>query len=147
MDVFKYIEGVNFKVKIKNGEIVKRIYFNNFVILLVLKNVIDNLNCEIFWFIYINVLGIILEKNILKYENVCFIIFKFIDGDEEKDFVIYVKNVIEGINFLVKFFKDENLDKFVIIIVMEYMVNYLFFKVNFFIKVVGIIEKGEFDLC
>lgn len=29
MDVSKYIEGANLKVKTKNGETVKRIYFNN----------------------------------------------------------------------------------------------------------------------
>ncbi|MCZ9336152.1 aminotransferase class V-fold PLP-dependent enzyme, partial [Klebsiella pneumoniae] len=72
-------------------------------------------------------------------------ILKLIDGDEEKDSVIYVKNATEGINFLAKFFKDENPDKFVITTAMEHMANYLPFKVNFPTKVVGITEKGELD--
>ncbi|WP_237775198.1 hypothetical protein [Clostridioides difficile] len=62
MDVSKYIEGANLKVKTKNGETVKRIYFNNSATPLVLKNVIDNLNCEIPWLTYINAPGIISEK-------------------------------------------------------------------------------------
>lgn len=37
MDVSKYIEGANLKVKTKNGETVKRIYFNNSATPLVLK--------------------------------------------------------------------------------------------------------------
>ncbi|OJT80217.1 hypothetical protein BM532_19780, partial [Clostridioides difficile] len=38
-------------------------------------------------------------------ENVRSTILKLIDGDEEKDSVIYVKNATEGINFLAKFLK------------------------------------------
>ncbi|EQK02274.1 pyridoxal phosphate-dependent transferase [Clostridioides difficile] len=94
MDVSKYIEGANLKVKTKNGETVKRIYFNNSATPLVLKNVVDNLNCEIPWLTYINAPGIISEKNTLKYENVRSTILKLIDGDEEKDSVIYVQKLL-----------------------------------------------------
>ncbi|CZR98517.1 MULTISPECIES: aminotransferase class V-fold PLP-dependent enzyme [Clostridioides] len=147
MDLLEYIEGANLKVKTKNGETVKRIYFNNSATPLVLKNVVDNLNCEIPWLTYINAPGIISEKNTLEYENVRHTILKLIDGDKEKDSVIYVKSATEGINLLAEFFKKENSNKLVITTAMEHMANYLPFKVNFPTKVVGITEKGELDLC
>ena len=147
MDLSEYIEGANLKVKTKNGETVKRIYFNNSATPLVLKNVVDNLNCEIPWLTYINAPGIISEKNTLEYENVRHTILKLIDGDKEKDSVIYVKSATEGINLLAEFFKKENSNKLVITTAMEHMANYLPFKVNFPTKVVGITEKGELDLC
>lgn len=147
MDLSEYIEGANLKVKTKNGETVKRIYFNNSATPLVLKNVVDNLNFEIPWLTYINAPGIISEKNTLEYENVRHTILKLIDGDKEKDSVIYVKSATEGINLLAEFFKKENSNKLVITTAMEHMANYLPFKVNFPTKVVGITEKGELDLC
>ncbi|MER0284398.1 aminotransferase class V-fold PLP-dependent enzyme [Clostridioides difficile] len=147
MDLLEYIEGANLKVKTKNGETVKRIYFNNSATPLVLKNVVDNLNCEIPWLTYINAPGIISEKNTLEYENVRHTILKLVDGDKEKDSVIYVKSATEGINLLAEFFKKENSNKLVITTAMEHMANYLPFKVNFPTKVVGITEKGELDLC
>lgn len=147
MDLSEYIEGANLKVKTRNSETVKRIYFNNSATPLVLKNVVDNLNCEIPWLTYINAPGVLSEKNTLEYENVRNTILKLIDGDKEKDSVIYVKSATEGINLLAEFFKNENPNKLVITTAMEHMANYLPFKANFPTKVVGITEKGELDLC
>ncbi len=142
----KDIEGANIPVRIANGDVTKRIYFNNAATSLALRPVMVNVNANIPFHTYIDASCPLGKRNTIIYENVRHIILDYVGGDINKDSVIYVKNSTEGINLLSNLFYQENPDQVIITTAMEHMANYLPYKSQFQTVLVGINKDGDLDL-
>ncbi len=142
----KYIEGANLPVKTKDGEITKRIYFNNAATSLALKSVMRKVNTNVPMLTYTDAPSPLGKRNTIHYEEVRQMIINYIGGDEKKDDVIYVKNATEGINLLSDLFYQEDPDQIVITTAMEHMANYLPFVSRFKIAIVDVTKFGDLDL-
>lgn len=142
----KNIEGANIPVKTTDGEMTKRIYFNNAATTLALRPVMKKVNANVPFLTYTDAPCPLGERNTIHYEEVRQIILDYVGGDVNKDSVIYVKNATEGINLLSDLFYQEDPDQVVITTAMEHMANYLPFVSRFKTAIVGVTKIGELDL-
>lgn len=145
-DLSRYIEGANIPVKTSNGEVVKRVYFNNSGTALALKPVVNTVNMNIPSLTYTQAAGPFGKRNTKNYEHVREIILDYVGGDPSKDNVVYVQNSTMGINLLADLFHQEDPNQVVITTAMEHMANYLPFESRFEIAVVDITKDGDLDI-
>ena len=141
-----YIEGANIPVKTTDGKITKRIYLNNSATTLALKPVMNIVNANIPLLTYTDApcpLGVRTTKN---YEHVRNVILNYVEGNINKDTVIYVKNSTEGINLLSDLLYQDTPEQVIITTAMEHMANYLPYKSRFKTVLVNVTKNGDIDL-
>jgi len=141
-----YIEGADIPVRTTDGQVAKRVYFNNSATTLALRPVMWNVNSNVPLLTYVDAPCPLGGRTTTMYEQVRDVVLDYVGGDPNKDTVIYAKNSTEAINLLSDLFRQADPEQVVITTAMEHMANYLPFTCRFKTAVVNVTKDGNIDL-